>query len=698
MKILLTMNIKQRSILFFTILIISNLSAQQASKIIFEDENGCLRYVADSENNYIPDYSYAGYKNGEVPIPEVSVVKTIGPIAGDNTAHIQTALDEVGALPLDVNGIRGALLLEPGIYGINGIVTIRESGIVLRGSGDGDDPTSNTILRGLGNTPNARDILRAGGVSGVDWSGSFPGSTSLITSEFVPAGSRSLKVAAPELYSAGMNVIIRQRSTQAWLESINFGDTDIDEPWKPGEIDIFYNRYVTAVDFQESKITLDAPIYDHLERSLAQAEVYVPIKNAIKQNIGIENLRIDIQTAGPFDESHAENAIKLIGVEDCWVKNITALHFTYAAVDMTVASRVTVQDCNGLEPHSLIDGARRYNFAVGSRSNNILFERCHATEGRHSFVSNGTSSVSGIVFYNCTAERDYNSSEGHRRWSQGMLFDNIVFTNSETTSLLGLYNRGSYGTGHGWSLVHSVAWRVQVPAGRRIIVQKPPRRQNYAIACQAFVTNAHQFSNPKGYEELTNQTPLIPSLYLAQLENRLEKGVPPDAPARLTASQTDGAVLLDWLDIASNETGYKVEISTNGGTTFTEIADLSADATSFMHTDVPSFDGELTYRIYAVGNNCPSPYSNPATVAVTTSVRTIPIPGLQVYPNPVEDTLFIQANFTIQNVLIYNSLGALVANEQAIQKINTVNWTPGIYYLQISDEKGNVSLEKIVKQ
>ncbi len=685
-------------IIFLFSFFIENLKAQQASSIIFEDENGYLRYISDVENNYIPDYSYAGYKNGEVPLPQVSTVKTIGPIAGDNTAHIQAALNEVGALPLDANGIRGALLLEPGIYDINGIVTIRESGVVLRGSGEGDDPASNTILRGIGNTPSARDILRAGGVSGVDWTGAFPGSISLVTSDFVPAGSRSLKVTAPELYSVGTNIIIRQRSTQAWLESINFGETDVDEPWKPGEIDIFYNRYITAVDFQEGKITLDAPIYDHLEKSLAQAEVYVPIKNAIKQNIGIENLRIDIQTAGPFDESHAENAIRLIGVEDCWVKNVTALHFTYAAVDMTVATRVTVRDCKGLEPHSLIEGARRYNFAVGSKSNNILFENCHASEGRHSYVSNGTSSVSGIVFYNCTSERDYNSSEGHRRWSQGMLFDNITFTNPETTSLLGLYNRGSFGTGHGWSAVHSVAWNVKTLPPRRIILQKPPRRQNYAIACQALVTNQNQFILPKGYEELTNQTPLIPSLYLAQLEIRLNKGVPPDAPARLVVSRNDQAIMLNWLDIASNESGYKVEFSTDGGTTFTEIADLPADATSFMHTDFPAFNGQLTYRIYAVGNNCPSPYSNPATVAMTTGIHTIPVPGLRIFPNPLSDTLFIQADSNIHKVLVYNLLGAIVANEKAVQEINTANWTPGIYYLQITDEAGNTSLEKVIKQ
>jgi hypothetical protein len=58
-------------------------------------------YHADKENNYIPNFSHAGYRGGGVPLPEVSIKKTIQPISGDNTQHIQKALDEMAALPLD---------------------------------------------------------------------------------------------------------------------------------------------------------------------------------------------------------------------------------------------------------------------------------------------------------------------------------------------------------------------------------------------------------------------------------------------------------------------------------------------------------------------------------------------------------------------------------------------------------------------
>lgn len=673
--------------------------SQEVSAIVYKDENGCLRYVADAENNYIPDFSYAGYKNGEEVIPEVATIRTLSPIDGDNTVHIQTVLDEIAALPANEEGIRGALLLEAGSYEIHGTIIIRESGIVLRGVGAGSNVDSNAVLLGIGNSPSLRDIIQVGNSPNVSWSRAIPGTHSTLTSTFVPSGSRSLEVTAPELYNTGNNIIIHQRSTASWLSTINFGDTNTDDPWAPGEIDIYYNRYVTGVDFDENKIRVDAPIYDHLDPSLAETEIYVLDKTGIQTNSGVENLRIDIQTAGATDEEHARNGIRLIGVEDCWVKGVTALHFSYAAVETTIATRVTVIDCQGLQPHSPIDGGRRYNFVASRSSNNILFENCLATEGRHSFVSNGTSSVSGIVFYNCRSEKDYSASEGHRRWSQGLLFDNIVFSQSQTNTLLGLYNRGSFGTGHGWSSVSSVAWKVKVPLSRNIKLQKPPGRQNYAIACESLVTNLHTFPHPIGYEELTNTTPAISSLYQAQLQTRLEKGVGPDGPAKLTATITDEGVLLNWLDIASREDSYHLEVSTNNGESYEELAALPADANSFLDVDAnEATEMSRIYRVYAIGSGCPSPFSSPVEVQLPTSNTNPSIPDLSIYPNPAQDEILIHTKAKDYELEVYHISGRKMYAGRKISRIDIENWSAGLYLIKVLDKHGNSDTWKIFKQ
>jgi hypothetical protein len=112
-------------------------------------------------------------------------------------------------------------------------------------------------------------------------------------------------------------------------------------------------------------------------------------------------------------------------------------------------------------------------------------------------------------------------------WSQGLLYDNLKEINTNVTSgnhVLGLYNRGDFGSGHGWASVHSVAWNCNVGTSN-IIIQKPPTAQNYGIGCIGNVTGVKPpapFSHPQGYIEGTNVSGLNPqSLYLAQLSERL---------------------------------------------------------------------------------------------------------------------------------------------------------------------------------
>jgi hypothetical protein len=169
-----------------------------------------------------------------------------------------------------------------------------------------------------------------------------------------------------------------------------------------------------------------------------------------------------------------------------------------------------------------------YNFNLHEASQLILFKNCFASNGRHHYVSNGCSSVSGCVFLDCTSTGAWGPSEGHRKWSQGLFYDNHLELDGPRSSfsntLLGLYNRGNFGNGHGWGTVHSVAWACDVADGD-LILQQPPTGQNYAIGCFGNITGKSPpafFPCPEGYIESRNQPDLVPrSLYLAQLEERI---------------------------------------------------------------------------------------------------------------------------------------------------------------------------------
>lgn len=494
----------------------------QSSRVYFE--NNKLKYVADTEQNVIPDFSYAGYKRGESPIPAIPVVKTIYPVQGDNTLNIQNAIDELGALSPGADGFIGALYLAPGVYNVWGSIYIKYSGIVLRGAGNGADSLSNTIIYGRGDSTHQRNLIIAGGNKNSLWKDSVSGTKTNISTQFVPTGSRVFQVESVAKYTVGDNIIIYHPCTDAWLKAVNYGSSHDTISWETGEHPIMYNRRIMAIN--GNQITIDAPVFNSLNKSLSQAYIYKYGRANLKTNIGIENIRVDIETLGGEDEDHIWSAIELDQIEDAWVRNCTMLHFGQSGVITCTATRVTVDNCFALDPVSIITGERRYNFNTYAASQLILFSNCTATNGRHHYISNGHSLASGNVIYNCKSIGIYNASEGHRRWSQGFLFDNLVDTNPNTSSyILGLYNRGSYGTAHGWAITNSVAWNCRA-GSRDIIIQKPPTGQNYAIGCfgrkVSGVTPPAPFQEKEGFIEGTNKDSLNPrSLYIAQLQERL---------------------------------------------------------------------------------------------------------------------------------------------------------------------------------
>ncbi len=481
------------------------------------DATGRLAYTADAQGNRIPDFSFAGYHQGEREIPRVAEVERVSPGAGDDTARIQAALDRVAARPLSADGLRGAVALAPGLYEIAGTLYVRASGVVLRGAGSGADPATSTILRAPGDTPHQRDVIVLG-----------PGDVNLrrllvapshnVTTARVVVNQTAIDLDDATGLSAGDAVMLTRPSTSAWIAALGGGGGS--SPWNPGEVDTAYLRHITAISGR--RVTLDVPVYDTLDRTVSQSVVARVDMRRVAREVGVESLRVDIQTAGGADENHALNAVSVSGTRDAWVRDVTALHFVYAAVAVEQSQRVTVERCQGLDPVAMITGGRMYNFAADDQAQQVLFVDCAATNGRHHFVSNGTSSVSDVVFLRGRSTGAHASMEGHRRWTQALLYDSIVERAPNTATVVGLYNRGDYGTFHGWAAVHSVLWR-QDTGGGTAIVQRPPLGQNYAIGVTGTVTGNGPFAGPAGFIETMRGTLTPASLYEAQLCDRLRR-------------------------------------------------------------------------------------------------------------------------------------------------------------------------------
>jgi hypothetical protein len=177
----------------------------------------------------------------------------------------------------------------------------------------------------------------------------------------------------------------------------------------------------------------------------------------------------------------------------------------------------------------------------------------------------------------------------------------------------------------------------------------------------------------------------------------------------IKASRQGGAVQVDWtskteLDMVS----YEVERSTYG-TAFTKVNTTNAlgnstTAVNYNWMDMNPNPGTNFYRIKAIDKAGNVKYSDIAQVMVGKAE-----PGITVYPNPVPGNSFtvdmnnlVKGNYLLS---LYDNMGALVYTEQFVhdgsQATKMINLksgiAPGVYQLQLSNEKGFKTTQKIFK-
>jgi hypothetical protein len=97
--------------------------------------------------------------------------------------------------------------------------------------------------------------------------------------------------------------------------------------------------------------------------------------------------------------------------------------------------------------------------------------------------------------------------------------------------------------------------------------------------------------------------------------NATTLGAPPAAPSNLSATAVGAnRIDLSWADNSGNETGFAIERSTNG-TTFTEVATVGANVTSYSDTGL-SANTRYYHRVRAfnhLGSSAPSNTTNTRT-------------------------------------------------------------------------------------
>lgn len=69
----------------------------------------------------------------------------------------------------------------------------------------------------------------------------------------------------------------------------------------------------------------------------------------------------------------------------------------------------------------------------------------------------------------------------------------------------------------------------------------------------------------------------------------------------------------------------------------------------------------------------------------------------RMYPNPTADFINIKAKTAISNVKIYSTLGRLVKDVTAENRIDISDLSAGYYIVKIQDELGHLGVKKLIK-
>ena len=460
-------------------------------------------YAAEGELDaihLIPDYSYAGYMGGGVAIPEIPTTVVVEPSPGDDLVNIQAAIDSVSALPLSPQGFRGAVELSAGTFTLSDSIYIQESGVVLRGAGQGAD---GTVL--VATKPEQHSLIRVQGTgSGF---GTDESTATAVASPIVPVGALEVAVVSAAEFAVGDSIVLRRTPNQEWLDTLGMAQWG----WTTSSYAISHEREIVAID--GDVLTLNVPVVDAIDANYGGGEVVRAEPIGRITQVGVEDLRLVSEYASASDEAHGWNGVRLSRVTNSWVRRVTAVHFGYAAVTIHNQSNYnSVIEVAQLDPISQVTGGRRYSFNVSGGVGN-LFMRCFARDGRHNFVTG--SRVTGPHVWLDSLSVQNNSDEGpHHRWATGLLFDSCK------SKIFNVQNRKSSGSGHGWAGAQTVFWNII--ATSEVRCDAPTGAMNFAVGAKGTKKEgAWAPEEPFGYFE-SHGSPVVPrSLYLAQLKSRL---------------------------------------------------------------------------------------------------------------------------------------------------------------------------------
>lgn len=162
----------------------------------------------------------------------------------------------------------------------------------------------------------------------------------------------------------------------------------------------------------------------------------------------------------------------------------------------------------------------------------------------------------------------------------------------------------------------------------------------------------------------------------------------------------DGVVIMNWDTPEEGSTGELEHFDVYRNDTLIATVDYDPTTVHYSYTDMIPVDTQADYFIMAVySDGCEAPSETLTGTSVSVGLQESWMNSIEVYPNPVENQLTIQAP-GLQRIVIYNVMGQQVANIEAKQdevNIGMNAYSKGLYTLRIVTDNGLVNKNVIVK-
>ncbi len=484
---------------------------------------------------FLQDFSYAGYRNGEVVPPELDELGELGRFdvteegadpsgESDSCPAIQASIDAAG----EAGG--GVVWLPEGLYRCDGLLQVGASGVVL--VGEGPERSRLYFTRGGAEMSDVHHLSFVGSVAeGED----------LLLTEDGDVFEQTVVIDEDQAASLqpGDEVAV------GWVVSDEFVDEhEMTGTWQVsnGEWRPFFRRRVVDVD--GGRVHLDVPLrYPALTRDSASLRV----ETGHLREVGVQDLGLSTtvswEDAWSADRSHA---LGMSGVRDGWVRRVESFespaglddrgrHLQSGGVFVVHSARVSVLDSRMAHAQNRGEGGNGYLFEV-SRSGEVLFADCSAEAGRHNFIQNWDFGTSGVVWLRTRSSggRAYtDSSEGFATTGTSEFHHQLAMANlidqSWTDDGWAAVNRWAWSSGAGHTATESVFWNLSGPgtltslqAGRGYVVGTTDVVVDTEFTGAGYSTGTQPEDWSEGVGEGATLAP--ESLYEDQLARRLAGG------------------------------------------------------------------------------------------------------------------------------------------------------------------------------